>query len=100
MAERPFLEESAEPCLPDRRHVTMHGLGDEEAPVSLLGDPVNQPNRLFRQGDVDASVHGHGPPDRAPMVHIDDVYVKLLVNSPAGLRPKEGAARGDAMLGI
>jgi len=34
------------------------------------------------------------------MVHIDDVYVKLPVNSPAGLRPKEGAARGDTMLRI
>jgi len=68
MAERPLLEKAAEPGLPDRRHVTMHGLGDEEASVTLLRDAVNQPNRLFRQRNVDASVH-------TPMVHIDDVYV-------------------------
>jgi len=34
------------------------------------------------------------------MVHTHDVYVKRLVSPPAGSRPKEGAARGDATLRI
>src|SRR2546426_1223579 len=60
VAERPLFQKAAEPCLPDRGDVTLHRLRDKEAPVSLFRDPIDEPDGLFGQSDVDASIPRQG----------------------------------------
>jgi hypothetical protein len=58
IADGGTLEQRSERFDATIRHVVLHGLVDEPATLPRLGQPVNGPDRVFRQDNINAFAHG------------------------------------------
>jgi hypothetical protein len=73
-ANSALLEMLAELDSTDRFHIVGDGFGDATAAIALGSDTINEPDRGFRQGDVDPPMHG--PPFSERQDTHSDVYIK------------------------